>query len=156
MKLIAIGTIRTSFKKIEECPPQGALFKARGQVIVKKRYREALSDLEGFSHVWLVFCFHKCGKFQSKVNPLLDEKPRGLFATRHPNRPNPIGMTPVKILKIEDCGFEFEGADMLDGTPLLDIKPLVKEFDVEGVKNGWIGKVLKDKRFSKRDSQNKK
>lgn len=151
MKITPIGTIKTPFKKPEECPPQGAFSKARGKIIIKKNYKEALSDLDGFSHAWLLYCFHKCGKFQSKVKPLLDDEPRGLFATRHPNRPNPIGMTPVKILKINGCEIEFEGADMLDGSPLVDIKPLVKEFDVRaGTKRGWLEKMFKDKRFSKK------
>lgn len=157
MKIIPIGTIRTPFKKPEYCPPQGAFSNARGKILLKKKYKEALADLDGFSHAWLIFCFHKCGKFESKVKPLLDEEPRGLFATRHPNRPNPIGMTPVKILKINGCEIEFEGADMLDGSPLLDIKPLVEEFDVRaGAKTGWIERVLKRKRFSQKDIQSKK
>lgn len=157
MKIIPIGTIKTPFKKPEDCLPQGAFSKARGKILIKKRYKEALADLDGFSHAWLLYCFHKCGKFQARVKPLLDEEKRGLFATRHPNRPNPIGMTPVKILEINDCEIEFEGADMLDGTPLLDIKPLVREFDVRaGTKTGWIGKALKRKRFSQKDIRGKK
>ena len=102
---------------------------------------EGLSDLDGFSHVILLYHFHKTDGYKLRVIPFLDTRPRGLFATRAPRRPNPIGLSVVKLLGIEGNELSVEGIDVLDGTPLLDVKPYVGEFDVrEGARFGWLEK----------------
>jgi tRNA-Thr(GGU) m(6)t(6)A37 methyltransferase TsaA len=106
-------------------------------------YEEGLADLDGFSHVILLFGLHRSTGYQLTVTPRLDPAPRGLFATRSPRRPNPIGMTVVRLLAVEGCRLRVQGVDMLDGTPLLDIKPYVSRFDgPSGARAGWLEKVL--------------
>jgi tRNA-Thr(GGU) m(6)t(6)A37 methyltransferase TsaA len=112
-----------------------------------------LKDLEGFERIWLLYRFHKAAEPKLSVIPYLDTVERGLFATRAPCRPNPIGISPVKLLRIEDGRIYISEVDILDGTPLLDIKPYVTRFDIFKVeKNGWQDHVsgipgVADKRF---------
>jgi tRNA-Thr(GGU) m(6)t(6)A37 methyltransferase TsaA len=105
---------------------------------VYTEYAEGLQDVEGLSHVILLYVFHRSSGYALHVKPFLDDRQRGLFATRHPCRPNPIGLSIVRLVSIHDHILEIEGVDMLDGTPLLDIKPYVPEFDVRtDVRTGW-------------------
>ncbi len=136
----SIGTIHTPFRKIEGMPIQSIGSKGtKGTVELKKEYVEALMDLEKFSHIYLIFHLHKSQGFDLQVIPFLDDKPHGLFATRAPRRPNPIGISVVKLISIKDNILEIENVDMLDGTPLLDIKPYISQFDIHHIeKNGWI------------------
>jgi tRNA-Thr(GGU) m(6)t(6)A37 methyltransferase TsaA len=171
MEIAPIGVIHTPFQRPDECPAQGAFSEVEGVATIEPQYAEGLDDLDGFSHVWLIYWFHRSGPFKLKVMPMLDKTPRGLFASRAPIRPNPIGMTAVRIIevvgahgvrpdkKMNDCRgarraplhIRFQGADMLDGTPLLDIKPYVPAFDQrENVKVGWLEKVLKQKGVEKK------
>lgn len=100
-----------------------------------------MNDLEGFSFIYLIYHFHKSKKYRLNVKPFLDDIPRGLFSTRAPKRPNQIGISVVKLISINKKIIEIENVDMLDGTPLLDIKPYVPEFDVYKVgKIGWLEK----------------
>ena len=100
---------------------------------------EALADLDGFSHIILLCHLHKTGSYRLKVVPFLDTQPRGLFATRAPSRPNPIGLSVVELLRIDGNKLEIQGVDLLDGTPVLDIKPYVGEFDDRGQSRaGWL------------------
>ena len=135
-----IGTIHTPFTEVSGSPVQGAMARtAVGEVQVDPRYEAGLADLDGFSHVVLLFAFHVSEGYKLTVTPYLDPDPRGLFATRAPRRPNPIGMTVVRLLSIHGCTLQVLGVDMLDGTPLLDIKPYVPLFDApEDVKCGWL------------------
>ncbi len=152
-----IGVIRSPFQNLEGMPIQpGAAEGARGSVILDRKYTPGLKDLEGFSHLILIYYFHRAKEYQPLVTPFLDEVQRGLFATRAPQRPNPIGLSVVKLLSVEDNILEVENLDVLDGTPLLDIKPYVPDFDQHGqVRVGWLegrqsnipGK-LADDRFS--------
>jgi len=161
MNLRPIGIIRTPFQKPDECPAQGAFSEVEGAAIVEPQYAEGLDDLEGFSHAWLLYWFHRSGPFKLKVRPMLDKTPRGLFASRAPIRPNPIGITAIRIVEIvrsrqAPIQIHFEGADMLDGTPLLDIKPYVPAFDGrDDVRVGWLEKPLKQKGVKKKFGQKK-
>jgi len=139
-ELKPIGIIRTPFKKLEEMPiqPAGAV-EVKGVVEVFEEYRAGLKDLDGFSHIILLYHFHASQGFNLHPVPFLDSEPRGLFATRAPKRPNPIGLSVVQLDKIEDGVLYVQNVDILDGTPLLDIKPYVPEFDMQmKVRAGWL------------------
>jgi tRNA-Thr(GGU) m(6)t(6)A37 methyltransferase TsaA len=136
----SIGTIHTPFKKVKGMPIQSKGSKgAKGTIALKKEFVEGLLDLDKFSHIYLIYHFHKSEGFNLNVIPFLDNKPHGVFATRAPKRPNSIGISVVKLISIKDNIIEIENVDMLDGTPLLDIKPYVSHFDIHHIeKNGWI------------------
>ncbi len=113
-----------------------------GTVEVAEEYAEALVDLDGFSHIILICHLHKAAKFKLKVVPYLDTELRGLFATRAPSRPNPIGLSVVRLLGVDGLVLKIEGVDLLDGTPVLDIKPYVREFDEQTeIRCGWLDEV---------------
>ncbi|MBW1879206.1 MAG: tRNA (N6-threonylcarbamoyladenosine(37)-N6)-methyltransferase TrmO [Deltaproteobacteria bacterium] len=135
-----IGVIHTPFEGAEGTPIQGAFSgDAEGTVEVAAEYADGLSDLEGFSHVILLFAFHRSRGYALRVTPYLDDVLRGVFATRAPRRPNPIGLTVVKLVAVEGHTLRVAGVDMLDGTPLLDIKPYVPALDPRGeVTCGWL------------------
>ena len=102
-------------------------------------YVDGLMDLEGFSHIILLYLFHRSHGYNLQVVPYLDTKPRGLFATRAPKRPNAIGLSVVRLERIEHGILHIQNVDILDGTPLLDIKPYVPEFDAAvEVRTGWL------------------
>ena len=144
MNLEPIGTIYSPLKKKEEIPCQGYRSNEVGTINVFKKYEEALTDIEGFSHIWILYWFHDTKGFQPLVKPFLDNKKRGLFATRHFNRPNPIGISVVEILERKGNILKVKPIDVLDKTPLLDIKPYVPKFDQrEDVRVGWLTKQLK-------------
>ncbi|MCF8303791.1 MAG: tRNA (N6-threonylcarbamoyladenosine(37)-N6)-methyltransferase TrmO [Bacteroidales bacterium] len=151
IELNPIGSIHTPYKSLEGMPIQSRGARGvKGTVEVFEKYREGLNDLEGFSHVVLLYHFHKNTDYKLTVVPFLDSKPRGLFATRAPKRPNPIGLTIVELERIENGILYISNVDMLDGTPLLDIKPHVPFFDDQKeVRIGWleeVGKNASDKR----------
>jgi len=138
-----IGRIRTPFATLGGMPiqPSGAMG-IQGTVEVFEDYRGGLKDLDGFSHVILLYHFHRSRGFDLTPIPFLDSVPRGLFATRAPRRPNPIGISVVRLDGIEEGTLHVRNVDILDGTPLLDIKPYVPEFDArEGVRTGWLEEV---------------
>jgi tRNA-Thr(GGU) m(6)t(6)A37 methyltransferase TsaA len=138
-----IGVIRTPFNQPKGMPiqPTGATG-VQGTVEVFEEYRPALKDLDGFSHIILLYHFNRSQGFKPMVVPFMDTRPRGLFATRAPRRPNPIGISVVQLNRIEKGMLHIENVDMLDGTPLLDIKPYVPEFDTSAnVRTGWLEKV---------------
>jgi tRNA-Thr(GGU) m(6)t(6)A37 methyltransferase TsaA len=143
--LIPIGVIHTPFKEAAGTPIQGALSSdVEGEVVLDPAFRRGLEDLVGFSHIILIYTFHQIDGFKLKMKPYLDENERGIFATRSPCRPNPIGMTVVRLLGIDGCRLKISGVDMLDGTPLLDIKPSVPLFDRhEPARCGWFEPHLK-------------
>ena len=140
-----IGVIHTPFSEPNGMPiqPAGAVG-VKGTVEVLEAYLPGLKDLQGFSHIILVYHFHRSQSFNLEVVPFMDSEPRGLFATRAPKRPNPIGLSVVQLDKIEDGLLYIQNVDILDGTPLLDIKPYVPEFDAqENVRTGWLEKARK-------------
>lgn len=139
MKFKAIGIIHSPFKSKSQTPIQPFKSKAKGKVEIFKEYEEGLDDIEGFSHIILLFRFHKSRGYKLKVMPFLDDKPKGLFATRAPRRPNQIGLSIVRLLKRKKNILFVEGIDALDKTPLLDIKPFIPQFqDLEDIKIGWL------------------
>ena len=112
---------------------------------VDPAYREALEDLAGFDRIWLLYWFDRARAPRLKVVPYMDTQVHGLFATRAPSRPNPIGMSPVKLLSIEDCLLRIADVDILDGTPLLDIKPYSPHFDCfPDSDSGWLDGVARE------------
>lgn len=150
-----IGTIHTPFTDLENMPiqPSGAAG-IRGTIEVFPEFSEGLKDLPGFSHIILLYPFHGSRGYKLTLIPFLDTEARGVFATRAPKRPNPIGLSIVRLIQIRECLLEIENVDILDGTPLLDIKPYVPEFDHhENCRIGWLetarGKI-KEKRSDAR------
>jgi len=138
-----IGRIHSPFSGLQGMPiqPTGALG-VRGTVELYGEYREGLKDLEGFSHIILLYHFHLSRGFSLIVVPFLDSVERGVFATRAPKRPNPIGLSIVRLERIEAAVLHICNVDILDGTPLLDIKPYVPDFDAqEAVRAGWLEKA---------------
>ena len=140
-----IGVIHTPFREPEGTPIQGVFApEAEGVVEVLPEFAEGLRDLEGFSHVHLIYGLDRCRAWKLTVRPYLDDREHGLFATRAPARPNPIGITVVRLLALEGSTLRVAGVDMLDGTPLFDIKPFAPSFDHrEGAVGGWIEARLK-------------
>ncbi len=136
-----IGTIHSPFKEPHDAPIQSACAgDSEGTIEIFPEYSEGLADLEGFSHIILLYHFHLAKKgFSLKVKHCLDDQVRGVFATRAPARPNAIGMSVVRLIKIEGTKLTIRDVDILDGTPLLDIKPYVPEFDSRNAeKIGWL------------------
>ncbi len=150
-----IGIIHSPFTEPEGMPiqPVGAAG-VKGTVEVFEGFRPALKDLDGFSHIILLYHFHRSHGFNLHVVPFMDSEPRGLFATRAPKRPNPIGLSVVQLDKIKDTVLHIQSVDILDGTPLLDIKPYVPEFDAQvDVRTGWLEKASKTVSSRKSDDR---
>jgi tRNA-Thr(GGU) m(6)t(6)A37 methyltransferase TsaA len=156
IRIRPIGIIHSPFHDLDDMPiqPTGDA-SAPGTVEVSPEFAEGLRDLEGFSHLILIYLLHKSGGTKLTVTPFLASERHGVFATRAPARPNPIGLSIVKLAKIEGTVLYVENLDVLDGSPLLDIKPYVPEFDAPSdVRTGWLesarGKVKatrSDRRF---------
>ncbi len=158
MELRPIGIIHTPFTRRKGMPIQPAGGRdVEGTVEVYEEYRSGLQDLDRFSHIVLIYEFHRSRGFDLQVVPFLDTVVRGLFATRAPRRPNPLGLSVVRLDRIEDGILHIRDLDILDGTPLLDIKPHVPEFDDPAkIRTGWLEEVRKtvetresDGRFTK-------
>ncbi len=135
-----IGTISSPYHDPTGMPiqPRAALG-VKGQVVLDPSYTVGLKDLEGFSHIILIYYFHRSGEGDLLVKPFLDDQKHGVFATRAPRRPNSIGISVVKLIRIQENILEVENVDILDGTPLLDIKPYIPDFDhAENVRIGWL------------------
>jgi len=150
-----IGIIHSPFKALKGMPiqPAGAIG-VRGTVEVFEEYHAGLKDLEGFSHIILLYHLHCSNEFKLNIVPFMDVEPRGLFATRAPNRPNPIGLSVIQLDRIEDGILHVQNLDILDGTPLLDIKPYVPEFDATlKVRTGWLEDARKDVSDRKSDDR---
>lgn len=150
-----IGIIHSPFKEPKGVPIQPTAAKGvDGIVDVFPEYVEGLKDLEDFSHIILIYHFHLSKKFSLKVKPYMDNKLHGVFSTRAPSRPNPIGISIVRLIKIEKNTLYIRDVDIIDGTPLLDIKPYVPEFDVRKVDRiGWLEKNVKKLSISKDDGR---
>ena len=145
IKYKPIGIIHSPFKELKGVPIQPSAAKGiKGKVEVFPEYVERLKDIEGSSHIILVCHFHLSKKFSLKVIPYMDNKLRGVFATRSPSHPNPIGISVVKLLRVKENILYVENLDIVDGTPLLDIKPYVPEFDITEIQHkGWLNKNIK-------------
>ncbi|MFQ6088397.1 MAG: tRNA (N6-threonylcarbamoyladenosine(37)-N6)-methyltransferase TrmO [Candidatus Methanofastidiosia archaeon] len=151
-----IGVIHSPFKDVKGMPIQPAGAKnVEGYVEIELEYEEGLNDIEGFSHIILIYHFHLSEGYLLEVKPYMDNNLHGVFATRAPKRPNPIGISVVRLQKIEGSKLYIKDVDVVDGTPLLDIKPYVPKFDIRKVeKIGWLSeradrvhKVRADERF---------
>jgi tRNA-Thr(GGU) m(6)t(6)A37 methyltransferase TsaA len=150
-----IGLIHSPFNNIREMPIQSVGASGiKGIVEVFPAFTEGLKDVEGFSHIILLYHFHQIKESMLLVTPFLDSQPRGVFATRAPKRPNPIGLSVVKLDGIEGNILHVENVDILDGTPLLDIKPYVPEFDNHPADRvGWLEKAKGRVRSQKSDGR---
>ena len=142
-----IGIIHTSFEKQEGMPVQGALApETDGWIEVFQEYAAGLKDVEGFSHLIILYIFHRSQGYHLLAKPFHEETQRGLFAIRSPRRPNPIGMTVVRLRRRKENRLEISGVDMINGTPLLDIKPYIPAIDAhpEAIKGWTSGKITMD------------
>jgi len=150
----AIATIKSPFCDLVNMPvqPKGAK-ETLATIVVKEEYQEGLKDLDGFSHLYLIYYFHKVQAPKLSVIPFNDKNntPRGVFSTRTPMHPNSLGLSVVELVKVEDNRVTIRGVDILDGTPIIDIKPYIENFDkIEGsVKSGWMN-ATKDEVTQKR------
>jgi tRNA-Thr(GGU) m(6)t(6)A37 methyltransferase TsaA len=134
----SIGVIHSPFTEKDQTPIQAARSLAIGLVEIYPEFAEGLKDIEGLSHIYLLYVFHKSTGYTLQVKPFLDDQEHGIFATRYPYRPNPIGISTVRLVSRQGNALTIEGVDVLDGTPLLDIKPYVPDFDLRSdVRAGW-------------------
>ncbi|MGC8604866.1 MAG: tRNA (N6-threonylcarbamoyladenosine(37)-N6)-methyltransferase TrmO [Desulfomonilaceae bacterium] len=150
-----IGIIRSGFKDIEGMPiqPLGAQG-VKGIVEVYPEYAKGLQDIDGYSHLILIYLFHLSKSSDLLVKPFLDNKLRGVFSTRAPKRPNPIGFSVVKLLAVKDNRLEIEDVDIVDNTPLLDIKPFVSDFDNRyDTRNSWLSDKQLEARVKRSDKR---
>jgi len=149
-----IGVIHTPYKEKEQTPIQGCFAPDnRGQIELFPDYAAGLQNIEGFSHLILIYHFHQCQGYELIAKPFLDKEKKGIFAIRYFARPNPIGLSVVRLIRIQDNLLEIGEVDMLDETPLLDIKPYVPQFDIKDkVSNGWYQNASERARYEARQS----
>lgn len=158
INLRQIATINSPFASLENMPvqPKGAK-DTTATIEFKDEFKEGLKDLDGFSHAYLIYYFHKVDSHKLSVVPFNDktETPRGVFATRTPMHPNSIGLSVVEILHVKDNIVTIKGVDILNGTPLLDIKPYIENFDcIEcETSSGWMKSTLKEVETKRSDSR---
>jgi len=135
-----IGIIHSPYKTKKECPIQRVTAcHGKGTVELFPEYEKGLKDIDLFSHVILLYLFDRAGEVQLIRHPFLDDTAHGIFASRHPCRPNGIGLSIVQIDGVNGNRIDVSGIDVLDGTPLVDVKPYVPKFDyVDGASNGWV------------------
>lgn len=146
LSLSIIGTITTPHDSLQGMPiqPSGA-GNISGVAEVFPEFTEGLKDLAGFSNIILIYHLHKVQGYQLIVKPFMDDTEHGIFSTRSPKRPSPIGISTVRLVKVEENKIFFEGADMLNETPLLDIKPFMRQFDNRPhAVSGWLDKKNDD------------
>jgi len=150
-----IGVIHSPYNELENMPiqPKGAA-ETEGYVVVNESYGDGLKDLDGFSHIYLVYDFHKATRTELLVTPFMDEKERGVFATRSPLRPNHIGISIVRLVKVEGNRLIVKGVDIVDGTPLIDIKPYIEKFDrIDNSASGWMKSSNEEVRNKRSDTR---
>lgn len=140
MEYNPIGIIHSPHKSKDQCPIQPLYaLGAEGQVEIFQQYAEGLKDIESFSHIYLLYLFDRGGEIRLIRSTFLDDQPHGIFASRHPCRPNGIGISIVPLIRREGNILVVKGLDVLDDTPLLDIKPYIPRFDViDSASNGWV------------------
>jgi tRNA-Thr(GGU) m(6)t(6)A37 methyltransferase TsaA len=146
----AIGTIHSPFIEAAGTPIQPVYgCDVEGKILIDESYAPALDDIEGFERIWVIYWMDRTGVFKPRVIPYRDTVEHGLFATRSPNRPNPIGMSVVRFVRREGAVLFVADMDILDGTPLLDLKPYVPKFDCyQNSRAGWFDKAGVDRRFA--------
>jgi tRNA-Thr(GGU) m(6)t(6)A37 methyltransferase TsaA len=137
-----IGTIRSHFTDTSQIPKgPGAKHDAEGVLELLPELEAGLSDIEGFSHLYVLWVFDRAEGWDLMATPPIDDRPHGVFATRSPRRPNPIGLTVVRLLRREGARLHVHGVDMLDGTPIVDLKPYLSSVPAEEIRRGWIAEV---------------
>jgi tRNA-Thr(GGU) m(6)t(6)A37 methyltransferase TsaA len=142
-----IGFVRSPYSETSQIPKGcGAKHEAEGVLEILPEFEEGLTDIEGFSHLFVIWAFHKAEGFALLGKPPTDDRPHGVFATRSPRRPNPIGLTVVELLRRDGARLHVRGVDMLDGTPILDIKPYLSSVTVDKLRRGWLAEAEKRQR----------
>lgn len=143
----AIGFVRSPHTETSQIPKGcGATHVAEGVLEIMPEFSEGLLDIEGFSHLFVIWTFHRAEGYSLLANPPTDNRPHGVFATRSPRRPNPIGLTVVELIRREGSLLYVRGVDMLDGTPILDIKPYLSSIPAGEFKRGWLEQAEKRNR----------
>jgi tRNA (adenine37-N6)-methyltransferase len=138
----AIGFVRSPYKEPREVPRGlGARHEAEGELEVLAEFEPGLTDIEGFSHLIVLWVFDRSGRYELMGMPPSDNRPHGVFATRSPRRPNPIGLTVVELVRREGARLHVRGLDMLEGTPILDIKPYLSSIPGESLRRGWLAEA---------------
>jgi tRNA-Thr(GGU) m(6)t(6)A37 methyltransferase TsaA len=134
-----IGYVKSPYRESKEIPKGfGVKHDAEGILEIAAEFEPGLTDIEGFSHIFVIWAFHQSDGFQLLGKPPIDDRPHGVFATRSPRRPNPIGLTVVQLLSREGARLHVRGVDMLDGTPILDLKPYLSSVPPEQLCRGWL------------------
>jgi tRNA-Thr(GGU) m(6)t(6)A37 methyltransferase TsaA len=137
-----IGFVESPYREQSEIPKGlGAKHEAEGWLVLYPEFAPGLADIEGFSHLYVLWVFHKAQGYSLLSTPPSDDRPHGVFATRSPRRPNPIGLTVVRLLGREENRLRVRGLDMLDGTPILDIKPYLSSVPKEQLRRGWLAEA---------------
>jgi tRNA-Thr(GGU) m(6)t(6)A37 methyltransferase TsaA len=137
-----IGYVRSPYDDTKEIPKGlGAKHDIEGVLEIKPEFEPGLLDIEGFSHLFVIWMFHRSEGFELTASPPSDDRTHGVFATRSPRRPNPIGLTVVELLSREGPVLRVRGVDMLDGTPILDIKPYLSSVPPEQLRRGWLAQA---------------
>lgn len=139
LKMRPIGTVRSPYSDTSQIPKGcGARHEAEGTLEILPEFEEGLTDIEGFSHLYVIWVFDRSEGYELIGCPPTDHRPHGVFATRSPRRPNPLGLTVVRLLGREGRSLRVAGVDMLDGTPILDIKPYLSNVPAEDLRRGWL------------------
>jgi tRNA-Thr(GGU) m(6)t(6)A37 methyltransferase TsaA len=137
-----IGFVKSPYTNSKEIPKGlGAKHEAEGSLEIRPEFGSGLTDIEGFSHLFVIWAFDRSEGFSLMVTPPSDDRSHGVFATRSPRRPNPIGLTVVELLSREGASLRVRGIDMLDGTPILDIKPYLSNVPPERLRRGWLAEA---------------
>ena len=134
-----IGTVRSPYTSTDDIPKgPGAQHDAEGVLEIRPELAKGLEDIEGFSHLYVIWIFDRAGASELVAYPPSDDRPHGVFATRSPQRPNPIGLTVVQLLGRDGTRLRVRGVDMLDGTPIVDIKPYLSNVPADELRRGWL------------------
>lgn len=137
-----IGFVRSPYTDTKSIPKGlGARHDAEGTLEILSEFEPGLTDIEGFSHLFVIWAFDRSEGYELVGSPPFDERPHGVFATRSPRRPNPIALTVVELINREGANLHVRGLDMLDGTPILDIKPYMSSVSAENLRRGWLAEA---------------
>ena len=142
MHFTPIGFVRSAYQQTSDVPKGfGARHDAEGVLDVQPEFEDGLTDIEGFSHLYVIWVFDRSDGCELLGVPPTDDRPHGVFATRSPKRPNPIGLSVVELLRRDGCRLHVRGLDMLDGTPILDIKPYLSSVAADTLRRGWLAEA---------------
>ena len=144
-----IGVVRSPFSDTGQVPKGlGAEHRAEGVLEIAPALEPGLADIEGFSHLYVIWVFDRVAEVELTARPPSDDRPHGVFATRSPQRPNPIGLTVVELLARDGCRLRVAGVDMLDGTPILDLKPYLSNVAAGRLRRGWLAEAEARRKMS--------